>query len=599
MPNRFAVDARLGILLAIGLAAAITSTWIIRRLPAVQSFELLAYDWHSAALSPVAADPRIVIVAMDDDSLSRLPLARASYPLPRSFHARLLHELHEGGAKVVGFDIMFTQPVPEEDAPLAEAMKEQGNVLCGAEPKTVVSGGEELFQFTDPDPALRPFVRACSLAASRRFGRVRWFLPSTVDEQSGKRYMHISVALAAAYNGASGDGVLHETFDIGETQIPVGGEGEMLIRFAGPDGTFKPIPYAEVYTGDWRRTHGADFFKDKIVIVGAYNRFTDRHNTPAGEMQGVEVLANATQMVLNSDWIVHWSETANLFARLALVSGLAFAVWSLGIRRAALIFLFEAVVWIVLAREAFVREQVWIDTVEPVGVLAFSLLLSTTYEAARMRRVFKRFMPSSIADQMLESSPDAAIETAEKEVTIVFCDVRDSTRLGETLPPATVEELLRRYFIAGEEAALRLGTELDKFVGDEIMLFFEQRDGYEDHAIRGIRWALAIQDAALEITKSGLAGDIGFRVGSGVCTGRVRIGLVGAKQRIQHTVVGDAVNTASRLQTATKEVNRGIVVGESTWQRAKGRFKGEELGEIQVKGKRDAMRIYCPLGTID
>ena len=139
----------------------------------------------------------------------------------------------------------------------------------------------------------------------------------------------------------------------------------------------------------------------------------------------------------------------------------------------------------------------------------------------------------------------AVASIVEKDVTIVFCDIRDSTKLGETLPSATIEDLLKRYFVAGEEAAVRLGTELDKFVGDEIMLFFEDRPCFEDHAIRGVRWALAIQDAARRITASGLAGDIGFRVGVGVCTGSARVGLVGAKQRIQHTVVGDAVNTAS------------------------------------------------------
>jgi adenylate cyclase len=246
------------------------------------------------------------------------------------------------------------------------------------------------------------------------------------------------------------------------------------------------------------------------------------------------------------------------------------------------------------SHETFVWRKLWADTVEPIGTLALSLIVSTSYEAARIRRVFRRFMPSWIAEQMLEANPEAPPETVEKDVTIVFCDIRDSTKLGETLPPATIEELLRRYFIAGEEAAIRLGTELDKFVGHEIMLFFEDRPGFEDHAIRGVRWALAIQDAAREIMASGLAGDIGFRVGVGVCTGYARVGLVGAKQRIQHTVVGDAVNTASRLQTATKEVNRLIVVGETTWQRAKHKFTGEELGEISVKAKEKPIRMYCP-----
>ena len=84
------------------------------------------------------------------------------------------------------------------------------------------------------------------------------------------------------------------------------------------------------------------------------------------------------------------------------------------------------------------------------------------------------------------------------------------------------------------------------------MLYFVARKGFEHHAVRAVRWAFALQEACGRITDSGLAGEIGFRVGVGMCTGKVRVGTVGAKRRIQHTVMGDAVNTASRVQALTK-----------------------------------------------
>jgi adenylate cyclase len=253
------------------------------------------------------------------------------------------------------------------------------------------------------------------------------------------------------------------------------------------------------------------------------------------------------------------------------------------------------VAWTFASHWMFVRTQVWADTFEPVLALVMTLIVATAYETGRVRRVFHRFMPSGVAESMLESHPDDAAYAQEREATVVFCDVRNSTRLAEVLPSRTVEELMRQYFTAGEEAAHRLGTELDKFVGDEIMLYFEDRRGLEPHAVRAIRWAFALQEACGRITDSGLAGDIGFRAGVGMCTGVVRIGTVGARRRIQHTVMGDAVNTAARIQALTKELNEPILFGETTWDNVKTFVEGAPIGEVPIRGKEHPMKLYKPV----
>jgi adenylate cyclase len=427
----------------------------VGKLPGVKRLELLAYDWHLSSSPILPPDDRIVIVGMDDDSLSQLPVERKAWPVPRSIHAHLLHELHEAGAKVVGFDIMFIGDVPGDDEVFAKTMQEQGIVFAGVRPALKVAEGDETVRFTETSAILRPYVRECSLVASRQYGSVRWLSPSIVDEETGKRYMHISMAMAAEYLGAPrDDGLLRDTFQIGPIEAPIGEDLAVLIRFAGPAGTYKPIPYSEVYSGQWRTTRGASFFKDKIVFVGMVNPLVDQADTPFGQMQGVEILAQAAQAFLTSHWTTHWTETANYIAKLVLVSILALSIWSLGFRRGAILAAFEAIAWIVIAHEAFVLRGLWIDTVEPSGALAISLVVSGSYEAARMRRVFQRFMPSWVADRIIESSSGAGTEMVEKEVTVVFVDIRDSTKLGEALPPETIEEILRRYFIAGEEIAL-------------------------------------------------------------------------------------------------------------------------------------------------
>jgi adenylate cyclase len=594
------MSRRLFILITIAIVVSALGTFTVRAIPAVHRLELLTYKWHMRAMKTGPSGDHVVLVGMDQESLAHLPLDRPVYPLPRSVHAQLLRELHDAGAKAVGFDIMFIGEFPNEDPTLAAAMRDGGTVLAGAKPATItldpVTG--ERFTFDEVAQSLRPYLRQVSLLVQNDLG-VMWIYPSVADEKTGKRYMHMSMALAAAYLGADGDGILHDFFQVGPIKAPVGRAGELYVRFAGPAGTIQPIPYYEVFSGTWRQTRGENFFKDKIVLVGIFDQFMDRHNTPMGEMQGVEVLAQETESILAGQWITHWSEAANYGFRLLLCAILALATAKFGLRRALLVAIAEGAIWVTAAHQVFSAGGIWVDTVEPVGTLALTLVAFTGYEAGRIRRVFRRFMPSSIADQMLTANPEQAVSSIEKEITVVFCDVRGSTALGEQLTPDQLDKLLREYFVAGEEAALRLGTELDKFVGDEIMLFFESKPGFEDHPIRGVQWALAMHDASRRISETGMAGEMGFRVGVGLCTGRARLGLTGARHRIQHTVIGDVVNTASRLQSATKELNRATLMDQSTWERVKAHFKTEDLGEISVKGKQNPVRIFSVFETVD
>jgi adenylate cyclase len=368
-----------------------------------------------------------------------------------------------------------------------------------------------------------------------------------------------------------------------------------LIRFTGRPGSYQPIPYHEVYSGAWKKRRGEDFFRDKIVMIGIFNPLVDHHDTPLGDMQGLEVQANAVQTLLNGTWLRHWTVLENYLATTLLCVGTVLSIWRFGLLGGLATVLVIAAGWLLTTHQLFLRTGVWADMIEPVGAIAVTYILAGTLEARRVQRVFYRFMPSWVAARMLRAGADQAPETVDQEVSVVFCDVRNYTTLSERLPLATIEEILHRYFLAGEEAAHRFGTELDKFVGDEIMLYFQPKPGAESHALRAVRWALAMQEDAERICASGLAGDVGFRVGIGICTGPVRIGTVGARNRIQHTVIGDAVNTASRLQTATKELDRAIVIAESTMAQVRVWVEAEFIGEVCLKGKQEPLHVYSPV----
>jgi CHASE2 domain-containing sensor protein len=117
------------------------------------------------------------------------------------------------------------------------------------------------------------------------------------------------------------------SFDLGPLHAPIGEGSEILIRYIGPKGSFPYVPYSEVYDGSWRARRGAKFFQDKIVLVGRISYIEDRQNTPQNDMQGVEILMNATQTLLQHNWIRHLNELNNFLAELALCLLLALAIY--------------------------------------------------------------------------------------------------------------------------------------------------------------------------------------------------------------------------------------------------------------------------------
>lgn len=591
------LKVRFAALIGIAVGANILAAILAKEVPALKSAEFLAYDRHAASEPRLKPDPRIVIVGMDDDSLGKM--GRASYPLPRIMHARLIHALKEAGAKVIAFDVWFTAETPD-DVELARAARECGPVFCALDSDSQNGQEGEALHFIKPARELRRALKPFFIRMRRGPGdKVRDFLPYPVDSETGERPLHMAVALAAAWNGDLGkEPLLRDRFTLGRISAPVGMDQETLVRYAGPAGTWSYVPYHEAYSGNWKR-RSPTLFRDKIVLVGRIDDVEDRHLTPLGDMNGVEIIANAAQTLLQSLYISHIHQTANWIAGLILslvfVLNVARFGWPVGI----LVLGGESLSWWWLTQGLFVRESLWIDAVGPIFAVGLTCAGTGAYEAMRMLQVFRRLLPSDVAGKYALAGAGESAHTAEEEMSVVFCDVRNYTSLSESLDSAALEKLIHAFFRAGEEIAHRTLGQVDKFVGDSIMLYFQAIRGREPHEMRAVRWALEMQESARRIEESGAAGAIGFQVGVGIASGKVRIGSVGARRRIQHTLIGDAVNTASRLQDLTKQRDTPILIGERTYARIRDQIEAEPFGEVTVKGKQDPLRVYGPIRILE
>jgi adenylate cyclase len=182
-------------------------------------------------------------------------------------------------------------------------------------------------------------------------------------------------------------------------------------------------------------------------------------------------------------------------------------------------------------------------------------------------------------------------------VTVLFSDIRGFTTLSERCSAEEVVTILTRYFSVMVAIVFRHNGTLDKFVGDAIMAVFGAPLDRTDQAEAACRCALEMQ-AALKVLNAELEaqGHPTLAIGVGVNSGEVIAGFIGAESRMEYTVIGDAVNLASRLEGTTKEYGVGIIISEATLRKVEGLVETRELGAIRVKGKEQAVNVFALLG---
>ena len=225
---------------------------------------------------------------------------------------------------------------------------------------------------------------------------------------------------------------------------------------------------------------------------------------------------------------------------------------------------------------------------------AFNQMTAGLAERDRVRNLLGMVVSPEIATQLLHS--DLKLGGEEREVTILFCDLRDFTSFSEKMPPTEVLALLNRYLDRMSTIIEQHGGVIDKFIGDAIMALFGAPVAVPDAANRAVTAAREMA-RALEILNAELRaeGKPALVFGIGINTARVVAGNMGSKTRLNYTVIGDGVNLASRLEGLTKEPAYGtpIIVSEATLAAMTPRPTARELGEVRVKGKADAVRIFA------
>ena len=559
-----------------------------------------------------AEEPRfpIVLITVDEDSFDNLHLR---WPWPRSVHAKLLDEVEKGKPRAVVFDILFPEPTrdnPKEDQILAAAMERHRNVFLAAVMKRMETkaGGVRVVnvRLDRPIPLLREH------AAGEGF----------IDVVKGSDNFIREADVFRVHQGQTTPGLAKVVYDRVARDLNAASISpqtqRILINFRGPHGTFPTFPFFQVVAGELP----ADLFKDKIVLVGASAiTLQDLHlapfASPAALTPGTEVLANVLDNLLAGDSlraipnplrgfrVGEWHPQNPWYVLLILAVAILAALIADRFRPLRA-FLLTGAIWIgfaVICLGAFVWGRLWIEFVPASLALGLSYgvtVLRQFVHEERVRREMARFFSPELARQIAHDRTGLVIASKRRPITVLFSDIRNFTTISEGLSPEDVVELLREYFNTMVPIVLKHGGTLDKYVGDAIMALFGAPLAQEEHAVRAARAALEMI-AQLPILSPRWEAKSGrpLQIGVGINSGDAVVGVMGADSRREYSAIGDTVNLASRLEGVTKEFKTPIVVSHGTVSQLGGKFQVRELGELTVKGRQEAVRVYAVDGELD
>jgi adenylate cyclase len=389
----------------------------------------------------------------------------------------------------------------------------------------------------------------------------------------------------------------------GTLRIPVDENVSALIPYRGAQGSFSYFSAADALAGRLR----PDQLKGKIVLLGTTAPgLMDLRATPVGNTYpGVEIHANLVAGMLDGTIkqkppyalgadVVQLSLCALLLAfllpllsplratalaltTLLAVSALNFALWSAGLALPA-----GAVISTIVALYAL--NMSWGYFVESRSKRQFAEL-------------FGQYVPPELVEEMARDPERYNMEGRNAELSVLFSDVRGFTSIAEGLAPRELTQLMNDYLGAMTAVIQKNRGTLDKYIGDAIMAFWGAPVADAEHARHAVLTALEMQaelrklDAAFEAR-----GWPALAIGIGINSGTMTVGDMGSKVRKSYTVMGDAVNLASRLEAITKQYGVGIVVSEATRALVPG-LVYRELDRVRVKGKDEAVAIFEPLGS--
>jgi adenylate cyclase len=348
-------------------------------------------------------------------------------------------------------------------------------------------------------------------------------------------------------------------------------------------------------------------FKDKIVFVGVTaSGLYDVFETPfaGGKMPGIQVHAAVADDFLSGRFLAPAPGLVRILSvfvvalAIGLVSTMVPAWWASGVTLLTI----AGFVWV---STRLFSGGTWVNLTQPALAASLSLFGGVAYqyfvegrEKRKMKRLFGQYVSKDVYAQLVANPDLARLGGQRRDMTVLFSDIRGFTSITEKGNPEEIVHMLNEYFTKMVEIVFRHHGTVDKFVGDMVMALFGAPLDDPQHADHAVEAALDMMEELRRLnvkwTEEGRA--VSVDIGIGVNTGPMIAGNIGSDQIMSYTVIGDAVNLGSRLESLNKQYSTHIIISDDTRQRLTGAFVFRPLGDVVVKGKTRPVAIFEVVG---
>jgi adenylate cyclase len=604
--------------------------------PLLDPVERKIYDMRLRALP--SEPPRFVtIAAIDEASLASI----GRWPWSRATFTQLAERLDKAGARVIAFDLFFPErESPRTDAQFAKAIGSTKKVVLG----TV---------FVDRHEEVR-YLGHAGLAAARLAIAPQAIADVRSSTQAPPRFQRpepygaivniLELQGAAAYTGhidipPDADGVVRyaplirpfegsyfPAFDVqvaraflesevpalevasygiaslrlGKHVVPLDEEGRLLVRHR-PPGSFPTVPIADILAG---RGDPA-LLRDRIVLVGnTAIGIGDVRVTPhRATLPGVEVRASIIESLLQGDALQRpeWMMVVDITSMLLIAVLLIGLLPRLGVGAGGVLAGAVFGGYLAAALYFFRAEGLWLNIVYP-SLLVALLFASTTLvlyffrvsEQRYLKRAFAYYVPPAVVDELVADPGKLKLGGQKRELTVLFSDIRGFTTLSEAMAPEDLVKLMNEYFTIMTGQVFEHRGSLDKYIGDAVMAMFGAPLAEPRHAALACRSALGMMRTLRSFQHSLRSRGLpAIDIGIGINSGQAVVGNMGSASRFNYTVVGDAVNLASRIEHLNKEYGTNILVSEYTYEPVKDEFPhAREVDRVSVRGRAAPVRLF-------
>lgn len=598
----------LGQCLALAAAAWVAgvAAW---QLPGADRLEReLTLPWLFASRGPPPTPAEAVIFSIDSASARRLGLPSRFADWPRRVYAELIRRATAGGASVIAIDVFFARArLGDGDAALAAAIAEAGNVVLFGQMKRQVqalpgAGADGQLQidtlrrphraFADVAAAVAPFVLPKSPARVDTVWIQHPAAPGLVTLPAAA--VRVQAGDVACPPHAAAAPAQQAACDLER------GPQERMLNFYGPPRSVRIVSAADVLLGEAPDLTGRAVFVGHVepYFPNQTDSFLTAVSRPDGlDLSGVEIAATAYLNALRREFLVPASPLAIAAGLLVTAVGLAAAFMPLRPIAASALALVLAGAAGVAVLGAFGHRQLWLPLTPWLAQIVVALLGALALRArhsgrerAQVAAEFRHYLPAHVVRQIARASADAPgrVAATRQQAICLVSDAAGYATLAECLPPGDLRELMNRYYAALLAPISAQGGMVTDIVGDSALALWPIKHADTAQRLRACRAALDIQAA---LTQFEVPGGGGLPTRIGLHVGELMLGPVGALDHFEYRAVGDAVNTASRIEGLNKHLGTRILASAATVGGLPG-IDSRAVGRFQLAGKAQALDIH-------